>query len=65
MERRNRWYLDHRLWLEAFALVNLAFLSLDIYLAHSVNHFRLLPSTCRSSSRWPRRRFCLVALSAW
>src|SRR5947209_3806827 len=35
-----RWYGDHRLWLEAFVLVNLAFLSLDIYLAHSVNHFR-------------------------
>lgn len=31
---------DHRLWLEAFVLVNIAFLSLDIYLAHSVNQFR-------------------------
>jgi hypothetical protein len=31
---------DHRLWLEAFVLVNLAFLSLDIYMAHSVNQFR-------------------------
>src|SRR5262249_27097747 len=40
MARTSRWYLDHRLWLEAFALVNLAFLSLDIYLAHSVNRFR-------------------------
>jgi hypothetical protein len=27
-------------WLEAFVLVNLAFLSLDIYLAHSANDFR-------------------------
>jgi hypothetical protein len=27
------------LWVEAFVLVNLAFLSLDIYLAHSVNQF--------------------------
>ena len=36
----SKWYLDHRLWLEAFVLVNLAFLSLDIYLAHSVNQFR-------------------------
>ena len=35
-----RWFLDHRLWLEAFVLVNLGFLSIDIYLAHSVNHFR-------------------------
>ena len=40
MEKKNRWFLDHRLWLECFALANLAFLSLDIYLAHSVNHFR-------------------------
>src|SRR5688500_10000535 len=36
----SRWYRDHRLWLEGFVLVNFAFLSLDIYLAHSVNHFR-------------------------
>jgi hypothetical protein len=27
-------------WLELFVIVNLAFLSLDIYLAHSVNQFR-------------------------
>jgi hypothetical protein len=40
MANRSKWLLDHRLWLEAFVLVNLAFLSLDIYVAHSVNHFR-------------------------
>jgi len=40
MPDKNKWYKDHRLWLEAFVLLNLAFLSLDIYLAHSVNHFR-------------------------
>ena len=40
MAARSKWYLDHRLWLEAFVLVNLAFLSLDIYLAHSVNQFK-------------------------
>lgn len=40
MESKTRWFQDHRLWLEGFALANLAFLSLDIYLAHSVNHFR-------------------------
>ncbi len=34
---------DHRLWVEAFVLVNLAFLSVDIYLAHSVNQFRCWP----------------------
>jgi hypothetical protein len=40
MASRTRWYHDHRLWLEGFALANLAFLSLDIYMAHSVNDFR-------------------------
>jgi hypothetical protein len=39
MEASRRWYRQHRLWLEAFVLVNLAFLSLDIYLAHSMNQF--------------------------
>ena len=39
MESRNRWYLQPRLWLEAFVLVNFGFLALDIYLAHSINHF--------------------------
>jgi hypothetical protein len=36
---RSKWYLDHRLLLELFALVNLAFLAPDIYLAHSTNQF--------------------------
>jgi hypothetical protein len=40
MVPRSSWSRDPRLWLEAFVLVNLAFLSLDIYLAHSVNQFR-------------------------
>jgi hypothetical protein len=40
MPDKNKWYRDQRLWLEAFVLVNLAFLSLDIYLAHSVNQFQ-------------------------
>jgi len=40
MPPRTKWYRDHRLLLEAFVVVNLAFLSLDIYLAHSVNEFR-------------------------
>jgi hypothetical protein len=34
------WWNDHQLWVEAFATLNLAFLTLDIYLAHSVNQFR-------------------------
>lgn len=35
-----RWYRDHRLWLEGFVIVNIAFLTVDIYLAHLTNHFR-------------------------
>ncbi len=33
-----RW-MRPELWVEVFALVNLAFLTLDIYVAHSYNHF--------------------------
>ena len=39
MPSASKWYLSHRLWLEAFVLVNLAFLGPDIYLAHSTNLF--------------------------
>ena len=34
------WRTDQRLWVEAFALLNFAGLVVDIFLAHSVNHFR-------------------------
>lgn len=37
---RNKPFRDPRVWLEAFVLVNLACLAVDISLAHSVNHFR-------------------------
>jgi hypothetical protein len=40
MKADRKWYRDHRLWLECFVLVNLAFLSLDIWMAHTVNQFR-------------------------
>ena len=36
-----RWWLDPQLWVELFALVNIGFLTFDIYLAHSVNEFRM------------------------
>jgi hypothetical protein len=36
----NKWYREPSVWLEAFVIVNLGFLILDIYLAHSVNQFR-------------------------
>jgi len=35
---RNSWWRDSQLWLESFVTINLAFLALDIYLAHTVNH---------------------------
>src|SRR6185312_10666600 len=35
-----RWWDDPQLWLEAFAILNIGFLTFDIYLAHSVNSFR-------------------------
>jgi hypothetical protein len=35
-----RWTNDPSLWVEAFVIINLAFLGLDIYLAHSTNEFR-------------------------
>src|SRR5579863_1499083 len=37
---KNSWLRDPRVWLEMFVLVNLAFLAVDIRLAHSVNQFR-------------------------
>ena len=36
----DKWYRDHRLWLEAFVLANLGMLTADIYLAHQTNQFR-------------------------
>ena len=35
-----RWWLRPQIWIEAFAILNLGFLTFDIYLAHSVNQFR-------------------------
>ena len=35
-----RWWNDPELWVEAFAILNIGFLTFDIYLAHSVNGFR-------------------------
>ena len=40
MPSKSSWYATPRVLLEMFILINLAFLSLDIYLAHSVNEFR-------------------------
>ncbi len=35
-----RWWDDPQLWIEAFAITNIGFLTFDIYMAHSVNAFR-------------------------
>jgi hypothetical protein len=40
MPREDSWWRDHRRWVELFVLVNVAFLAVDIFLAHSVNQFR-------------------------
>lgn len=41
VESKDRaWWLEPSLLVEAFAIVNLGFLTCDIYLAHSVNQFR-------------------------
>ena len=37
---RVHWTRDHQLWIEAFVVSNFAGLVLDIFLAHSQNHFR-------------------------
>lgn len=37
---RLRWAHDPQLWVEVFVTLNLAILAADIYIAHSVNHFR-------------------------
>ncbi len=35
-----RWLLSPQIWIELFAILNIGFLTFDIFLAHSVNHFR-------------------------
>jgi len=40
LEPRLRWAHDPQLWVEVFVTANLAILAADIYIAHSVNHFR-------------------------
>src|ERR1051325_162466 len=42
-DANERWWTEPQAWVEAFALVNIGFLTFDIYLAHSVNDFRARP----------------------
>ncbi|HXR14963.1 MAG TPA: hypothetical protein VN777_02030 [Terriglobales bacterium] len=39
-EANDRWWARPQLWVELFAILNIGFLTFDIYLAHSVNQFR-------------------------
>jgi hypothetical protein len=43
VDAAKRWWLEPWFLVEAFCLVNLGFLTLDIYLAHSFNEFRKWP----------------------
>src|SRR5579884_745440 len=36
-----RWWARPQIWVELFVIANLGFLTFDIYLAHSVNQFRV------------------------
>ena len=65
MAASRRWLLDHQLWLEAFVLVNLGFLSLDIWLAHSVNEFRRPAEYAPLYFSLASPPVLLVALLAW
>ena len=38
--RIERWWNQPQLWIEWFAILNIGFLTFDIYLAHNVNQFR-------------------------
>ena len=38
--RDDRWWNQPELWVELFAILNVGFLTFDIFLAHSVNQFR-------------------------
>lgn len=38
--RSERWWNEPELWIEVFTILNVGFLTFDIYLAHSVNQFR-------------------------
>jgi hypothetical protein len=65
MSAGRKWFLDHQLWLEAFVLVNLGFLSLDIWLAHSVNEFRRPAEYAPLYFSLASPPVLLVALLAW
>jgi hypothetical protein len=62
---RTSWYRNHQLWLEAFVLVNLAFLAPDIYVAHSTNLFRHAAEYIPFYFSLASPLVLLAALAAW
>jgi len=40
-QTRERWLMNPQIWVELFAILNIGFLTFDIFLAHSVNSFRM------------------------
>jgi hypothetical protein len=40
LHARKNWWARPQIWMEGFAILNVGFLTFDIYLAHSVNQFR-------------------------
>ncbi len=62
---KTSWYRNHQLWLEVFALVNLAFLAPDIYVTHSTNLFRHMAEYLPFFFSLIAPLMLLVALAAW
>jgi len=62
MDLRNSWLADSEVHVDAFVTVNLAFMVLDIFLAHSSNQFRYQPEYIPVWFSILRRRSLLVGL---
>ncbi len=56
-EGNERWWARPQIWVELFAILNVGFLTFDIYLAHSVNQFRS-DSGVHSADFFRARRPC-------
>jgi hypothetical protein len=64
----DRWWARPRNWIELFAIANLGFLTFDIYLAHSINQFRMAAEYIPlifSASAPPVLLFAFVARHRW
>jgi len=61
----DRWYSDHRVWLELFVFANLSGLIPDIALAHATNGFRHPGEAVPLAFCLVASPACLAALVAW